>query len=88
MSDYIPAPAEFIQLAQTEKVKLIERLAMEPEPDCFIETTGEATAFFQTLLAAPAIRRHVGVRAAGIPGLPVNCLQVVFSPDTKQECQR
>lgn len=41
-------------------------LGLEPEPDCLLETTDEAIAFFEKLYAAagadePMVRRHIGV---------------------------
>ena len=37
-------------------------LGLEPEPGCFLETTGETVEFFQELFAArPSARRHLGV---------------------------
>ncbi len=44
-----------------ESTGRLVRLALEPEPDCFIETTTQAVAFFECLLTSETIRRYVGI---------------------------
>lgn len=36
-------------------------LGLEPEPDCFLESTDEVIAFFQTYMQREALRRHIGI---------------------------
>lgn len=59
--------AEYLVQLRTETGKLI-RLAVEPEPFCLLETTGEAIAFFDLLRGAAddagaldAVQDHIGL---------------------------
>jgi sugar phosphate isomerase/epimerase len=61
IEDHLTEAAEVLATLYRDTGRRV-RLALEPEPDCFLETTDEAVAFLTPRVAkSPAWREHIGV---------------------------